>query len=114
MTITRTPPARTPNEGGVTTADVAGLVRSELTAVGIRRRRCGRGFRYFAADGTPLTDRAALARIKALVIPPGWEDVRISPVPLGHIQAVGTDAASTGTTTCGVSSVTDHPGTASG
>ena len=32
MTITRTPPAATPNEHRLTTADVAGLVRSELTA----------------------------------------------------------------------------------
>ena len=82
-----------PASGAMNTADAAGLVRSELTAAGIRRQRCGRGFRYFAADGTPLTDREALARIKALVIPPAWEDVWISPLPLGHIQAVGTDAA---------------------
>jgi len=88
VTITQTPPG---NAG--TSADVAGLVRSELTAAGIRRQRCGRGFRYFAADGTPLTDAGALARIKALVIPPAWEDVWISPLPEGHIQAVGTDAA---------------------
>ena len=88
MTIAQTPPG---NAG--TTAEVAGLVRSELTSAGIRRRRCGRGFRYFAADGTPLTDREALARINALVIPPAWEDVWISPLPRGHIQAVGTDAA---------------------
>jgi DNA topoisomerase IB len=69
------------------------LTRSELSAAGIRRRRCGRGFRYFAADGTPLADAAALARIKALVIPPAWEDVWICPREDGHIQAVGTDVA---------------------
>jgi DNA topoisomerase IB len=69
------------------------LVRAELTGPGIRRRRCGRGFRYFTPDGTPLADTRALARIKALVIPPAWEDVWISPHPRGHIQAVGTDAA---------------------
>jgi DNA topoisomerase I len=34
-----------------------------------------------------------LTRIKALVIPPAWEDVWICPDPRGHIQAVGTDAA---------------------
>jgi DNA topoisomerase IB len=69
------------------------LTRSELSAAGIRRRRCGRGFRYFAADGTPLADDAALARIKALVVPPAWEDVWICPRGNGHIQAVGTDVA---------------------
>ena len=78
----------------MTTADVVeGLIRSELTADGIRRQRCGKGFRYFAADGTPLTDPTALNRVRALVIPPAWEDVWICPQADGHIQAVGTDAA---------------------
>jgi DNA topoisomerase IB len=78
----------------MSTADiVAGLVRSELTSAGIRRRRCGKGFRYFAADGKPLTDPETLNRVRALVIPPAWEDVWICPQPDGHIQAVGTDAA---------------------
>jgi DNA topoisomerase IB len=40
-----------------------------------------------------VTEPRALARIKALVIPPAWEDVWICPDPRGHIQAVGTDAA---------------------
>jgi DNA topoisomerase IB len=34
-----------------------------------------------------------LERIRELVIPPAWKDVWICPYPLGHIQAVGTDAA---------------------
>jgi DNA topoisomerase IB len=72
---------------------VEGLIRSDLTADGIRRRRCGKGFCYYAADGTRLTDPAILNRVRALVIPPAWEDVWISPQPDGHIQAVGTDAA---------------------
>ena len=68
------------------------LGRSDPGAEGIRRRRCGRGFRYLGADG-PVTDPRALARIRALVIPPAWEDVWICPDPQGHIQAVGTDSA---------------------
>ncbi|HEY0715989.1 MAG TPA: DNA topoisomerase IB [Streptosporangiaceae bacterium] len=78
----------------MSTADVVeGLVRSELTGDGIRRRRSGKGFRYFAADGTPLTDPQTLNRVRALVLPPAWEDVWICPHADGHIQAVGTDAA---------------------
>jgi DNA topoisomerase IB len=69
------------------------LRRSELDAPGIRRRRSGRGFRLLRPDGSPLKDAVALARIKALVIPPAWEDVWICPVEDGHIQAVGTDVA---------------------
>ena len=72
---------------------VAGLARSEITGQGIARRRCGRGFRYLTPGGTPLTDAKTLARVKALVIPPAWEDVWICPDAHGHIQAVGTDAA---------------------
>src|ERR1700761_8997503 len=68
------------------------LAKADLTSPGIQRRRSGRGFRYLDPDGKPLNadDRA---RVKALVIPPAWEDVWISPDPHGHIQASGTDAA---------------------
>ena len=71
---------------------MSGLRRSEPGRGGLRRRRCGRGFRYFGADG-PVTEPDTLARIKALVIPPAWEDVWICADPDGHIQATGTDAA---------------------
>jgi DNA topoisomerase I len=69
------------------------LRRSKLTRPGYGRRRSGRGFRYVDEDNRPLRDPEAVARIKALVIPPAWEDVWISPDPLGHIQATGRDAA---------------------
>ncbi|MFC5909348.1 DNA topoisomerase IB, partial [Streptacidiphilus monticola] len=69
------------------------LRTSEPSRPGIRRRRCGRGFRYLAPDGSALTDRGELERIRALVVPPAWEDVWICPWPNGHLQAVGTDAA---------------------
>jgi DNA topoisomerase IB len=69
------------------------LVRSDLGGPGIRRRRCGRGFRYFDTAACALKDPETLARIRALVIPPAWEDVWICPDAKGHIQAVGTDTA---------------------
>ncbi len=49
--------------------------------------------RFLDVDGEPITDPAQIARIKALVIPPAWQDVWISPDPDGHIQAIGIDAA---------------------
>ena len=73
-------------------SDKGGLRRAEPGAGGIRRRRCGRGFRYLDA-GEPVTDERTLARIRALVIPPAWQDVWICADPAGHIQATGTDAA---------------------
>jgi len=69
------------------------LRRSDPNGPGIRRRRCGRGFRYLGPDTQPVRDPETLARIKALVIPPAWEGVWICAEPGGHIQAVGTDAA---------------------
>jgi DNA topoisomerase-1 len=32
-----------------------------------------------------------VARLRALVIPPAWRDVWISPYPNGHLQVVGSD-----------------------
>jgi DNA topoisomerase-1 len=59
---------------------------------GIRRRRVGRGFRYLAADGGAIRDPSTLARIRALAIPPAWDEIWICPDDLGHVQAVGRDA----------------------
>ncbi|MEV4351669.1 DNA topoisomerase IB [Actinoplanes sp. NPDC049596] len=69
------------------------LRRSDLSKPGYGRRRAGKGFTYLDRDGAVLKDDDDLARIKALVIPPAWKDVWISPDPRGHIQATGFDAA---------------------
>ena len=53
----------------------------------------GAGSAISAPATQPVRDPETLARIKALVIPPAWEDVWICAEPGGHIQAVGTDAA---------------------
>ena len=58
---------------------------------GITRQRRGRGFSYRGPSGKPLRDRAALERIRALVIPPAWQDVWICPLGAGHLQATGRD-----------------------
>lgn len=59
---------------------------------GFRRVRSGAGFRYVDAKGRAAPERD-VERIRALVIPPAWQDVWISVRPDGHIQAVGTDDA---------------------
>ena len=58
---------------------------------GIRRRRSGKGFGYRDADGNRVEDPEVLRRIRALAIPPAWEDVWICADPVGHIQATGRD-----------------------
>jgi DNA topoisomerase IB len=69
------------------------LRRVDCSAPGLTRRRRGRGFAYLDQNGNAVTDAATLQRIEALVIPPAWTDVWICPLPNGHIQATGVDAA---------------------
>jgi DNA topoisomerase-1 len=59
---------------------------------GIRRERTRSGFRYRDADGRVVRDPATLGRVRALAIPPAWEDVWICPNAGGHLQATGRDA----------------------
>lgn len=59
---------------------------------GWRRLKRGRGFSYLDDTGEPLSE-LDVVRVKELVIPPAWTDVWICPLPNGHLQAVGTDAA---------------------
>jgi DNA topoisomerase-1 len=69
------------------------LRRSDCTSPGISRRRRGRGFEYLDTDGRHITDAATLERIRALALPPAWNNVWICSDPQGHLQAVGSDAA---------------------
>jgi DNA topoisomerase I len=58
------------------------------------RREGSRGrFRYVDARGNRISDEDKLARIMALVIPPAWKDVWISPNPSAKLQATGVDVA---------------------
>jgi DNA topoisomerase IB len=68
------------------------LRRVSCSGPGLARRRRGKGFVYVDSGGQPVTDPATLDRIRALVIPPAWNDVWICPVSSGHIQATGVDA----------------------
>ena len=58
-----------------------------------RRRGSGaRSFKYADHEGGTINDKAAIERIKSLVIPPAWKYVRINPAASGKIQAVGMDS----------------------
>src|SRR5436190_12041694 len=59
---------------------------------GITRRRCGRSFTYRSPSGTTIHDDVTLARIRALAVPPAWEQVWICADANGHLQATGRDA----------------------
>lgn len=64
-----------------------------LQKTGIRRIGTARsGFSYKSASGA-AANRADLARIKALKIPPAWTDVVINRSAQGVLQALGIDSA---------------------
>lgn len=58
-----------------------------------RKGTMKRGFKYFTHDGKQITDEASLEKIRALVIPPAWRQVAISPSASGRLQAVGIDTS---------------------
>ncbi|RVT90558.1 DNA topoisomerase IB [Sphingomonas crocodyli] len=59
---------------------------------GIRRRKVGKGWSYRDDSGTRIADKAVIARIASLGIPPAYRDVWICADEQGHIQATGRDA----------------------
>jgi DNA topoisomerase I len=73
-------------------ARAAGLVYVSDAVPGIARKPAGSGFRYLGADGRLVRDPATLARIRALAVPPAWQQVWICARADGHLQATGRDA----------------------
>lgn len=70
-------------------AEKANLIYTSETELCITRRKRGRGYQYLK-DGEPL-DPEEVDRIKKLVIPPAWEEVKICPFSNGHLQVIGRD-----------------------
>jgi DNA topoisomerase-1 len=73
-------------------AQSAGLRYVTDGVSGIRRKRVGSGWAYYAPDGTRITDAQVRKRLNSLAIPPAWTQVWICPDPDGHIQATARDA----------------------
>jgi DNA topoisomerase-1 len=74
-----------------TAAHLADLVYIQDEHLTIHRKKHGRGFTYLINNNERVKDKEELKRIKSLVIPPGWSNVRISSVANGHLQSVGRD-----------------------
>jgi DNA topoisomerase IB len=70
----------------------AGLVYVSDDEPGIRRRKVGKGFRYFTPDNRRLERADELKRIASLAVPPAYRDVWICMSSHGHLQATGRDA----------------------
>jgi len=59
---------------------------------GITRKRRGRYWMYFDADGDRITDRDEIDRLNAVGLPPAYVRAWFCPLANGHIQATGYDA----------------------
>ena len=68
------------------------LRHSSDTEPGISRKRQGRYWAYFDADGKRITDRDEIDRLNAVGLPPAYENAWFCADPEGHLQATGVDA----------------------
>ena len=68
------------------------LIYVSVNEPGYSRKKRGSGFQYLDEKGKRITDKEIISRIKALKIPPMWEDVWICKKPSGHLQATGIDS----------------------
>lgn len=75
------------------TARAVGLRYVADSTPGFTRKKSGKGFSFFDADGKVVKDKELLSRFHHLVIPPAYTNVWISPFENGHLQFTGTDAA---------------------
>ncbi len=72
-------------------AEIVGLLYVTDATPGIKRQRKGKGFCYYDIEGNKICSEDELERIKALVIPPAWDEVWICVHAHGHLQATGRD-----------------------
>ena len=68
------------------------LRHSSDSEPGISRKRQGRYWAYFDADGKRVTDRDEIDRLNAIGLPPAYEKAWFCADPNGHLQATGVDA----------------------
>ena len=59
---------------------------------GITRKRSGKGWSYYDAQGELITDKAERQRLNAVGLPPAYTDAWYCPADNGHILATGIDA----------------------
>jgi len=75
------------------TAKAVGLRYVSDSTPGYTRKKSGKGWSFYSADGELVKDEDLIDRFNKLVIPPAYTNVWISPYDNGHLQFTGTDAA---------------------
>src|SRR5436305_10551842 len=70
-----------------------GLKLGDQNELTIRRIKRGKNYSFVRANGTPIRHTGTIKRLNSMAVPPAYEEVRYSPDPSSHLQAVGRDAA---------------------
>jgi DNA topoisomerase I len=72
--------------------DGPSLNYAEVDDLRITRRKFGQVWAYFDSDGHRIRDQHEIIRLNAIALPPAYADARFNSDPIGHLQAIGTDA----------------------
>ena len=70
-----------------------GLKLGDQNELTIRRIKRGKGYSFVRANGTQIRHAGTIRRLNRMAMPPAYREVRYSPDPNSHLQAVGVDAA---------------------
>ena len=70
-----------------------GLKLGDQNELTIRRIKRGKTYSFVRANGTRIKHAGTIKRLNAMAMPPAYVEVRYSPDPASHLQAVGVDAA---------------------
>jgi DNA topoisomerase I len=70
-----------------------GLKLGDQNQLTIRRVKRGKTYSFVRANGSHIRDPRTIRRLHAMAVPPAYAEVRYSPDPNSHLQAVGRDAA---------------------
>jgi DNA topoisomerase-1 len=74
-------------------AQELGLKLGDQNELTIRRIKRGKGYSFVRANGTQIRQAHTIRRLHRMAVPPAYREVRYSPDPNSHLQAVGVDAA---------------------
>src|SRR3954447_15405151 len=88
-------PTDTPEHPGSvkSLAKELGLKLGDQNELTIRRIKRGKSYSFVRADGRAIRHTGTIKRLHSMAVPPAYAEVRYSPDPNSHLQAVGRDAA---------------------
>src|ERR1700692_3141696 len=90
-------PVAAPNLAAKTSVEALarelGLKLGDQNELTIRRVKRGKNYSFVRANGTAIRHVGTIKRLHSMAVPPAYAEVRYSPDPNSHLQAVGRDAA---------------------